>query len=50
MKVTPGVSTIFHGEVTASFNFDGPFALSSRYSEGRSKLDLSTPLNFVSTQ
>jgi hypothetical protein len=33
----------------ASFNFDGPFALPSRYREGRDKLDLSTPMNFVST-
>src|SRR5262249_49478688 len=32
-----------------SFNFDGPFDLPSRYKEGRSKLDLSTALNFVTT-
>lgn len=33
----------------ASFNFQGPFYLPSRYKEGREKLDLSAPLNFVST-
>jgi hypothetical protein len=33
----------------ASFNFDGPFYLPSRYMEGRTKLDLATPLNFVSS-
>ena len=33
----------------ASFNFDGPFALPSRYMEGRDKLDLATPMNFVMT-
>ncbi|MDE3196863.1 MAG: S46 family peptidase [Acidobacteriota bacterium] len=32
-----------------SFNFDGPFALPSRYLEGRDKLDLATPMNFVTT-
>ncbi len=32
-----------------SFNFEGPFALPSRYMEGRDKLDLSTPVNFVTT-
>ncbi len=33
----------------ASFNYDGPFDLPSRYKEGRGKLDLSTPMNFVTT-
>jgi hypothetical protein len=33
----------------ASFNFEGPFDLPSRYKEGRTKLDLSTPMNFVTT-
>jgi len=32
-----------------SFDFDGPFYLPSRYLEGRGKLDLSTPMNFVTT-
>jgi hypothetical protein len=32
-----------------SFDFDGPFDLPSRYKEGRSKLDLATPMNFVTT-
>jgi hypothetical protein len=33
----------------ASFDFDGPFYLPSRYTEGREKLDLATPMNFVTT-
>jgi hypothetical protein len=32
-----------------SFDFEGPFALPSRFMEGRDKLDLATPLNFVTT-
>ncbi len=32
-----------------SFDFKGPFALPSRYVAGRDKLDLSTPVDFVST-
>jgi hypothetical protein len=32
-----------------SFDFKGPFALPQRYSAGRDKLDLSTPVDFVST-
>jgi hypothetical protein len=32
-----------------SFGLEGPFALPSRYLEGRDKLDLATPLNFVTT-
>jgi len=32
-----------------SFDFKGPFALPPRYSAGRDKLDLSTPVDFVST-
>jgi len=31
------------------FGYSGPWALPSRWTEGRSKLDLSAPLNFVST-
>jgi hypothetical protein len=33
----------------ASFNYEGPFFLPTRYLEGRDKLDLSTPLDFVTT-
>jgi len=32
-----------------SFDFMGPFALPSRYTAGRDKLDLSAPVDFVST-
>jgi hypothetical protein len=32
-----------------SFNFEGPFDLPSRYKEGRTKLDLATPMNFASS-
>ena len=32
-----------------SFDFDGPFDLPSRYKENRNKLDLATPLDFVTT-
>jgi hypothetical protein len=32
-----------------SFDFSGPFYLPARYKEGRDKLDLSTPLDFVSS-
>ncbi|MGD1068819.1 MAG: S46 family peptidase [Bryobacteraceae bacterium] len=31
------------------FNFEGPFALPSRFMEGRNKLDLATPFDFVTT-
>jgi hypothetical protein len=43
--------TTFYGlfDRAASFNYEGPFYLPSRYMEGRGKLDLSTPLDFVST-
>jgi hypothetical protein len=43
--------TTFYGlyDRANSFDFQGPFWLSSRYLEGRAKLDLSTPLNFVTT-
>jgi hypothetical protein len=41
--------TTFYGlyDRAASFNFDGPWALPSRYTEGREKLNLSTPFDFV---
>jgi hypothetical protein len=41
--------TTFYGlyDRAASFNFDGPWAIPSRYTEGREKLNLSTPLDFV---
>lgn len=43
--------TTFYGlyDRASSFDFTGPFYLPSRYMEGRSKLDLSTPLDFVSS-
>jgi hypothetical protein len=43
--------TTFYGlyDRAASFDNDGAFALPSRYLEGRTKLDLSTPLDFVTT-
>jgi hypothetical protein len=43
--------TTFYGlyDRANSFDFQGPFWLSSRYLEGRAKLDLSTPLDFVTT-
>jgi len=43
--------TTFYGlyDRAASFNDRGPFVLPSRYDQGRDKLTLSTPLDFVST-
>jgi Peptidase S46 len=43
--------TTFYGlyDRANSFGLKGPFFLPSRYSDGRSKLDLATPLNFVTT-
>jgi hypothetical protein len=43
--------TTFYGlyDRAASFNYEGPFALPSRYMEGRTRLDLSTPYNMVTT-
>ena len=43
--------TTLYGLYDRSMSFDskGPFALPSRYTSGREKLDLSTPVNFVST-
>ncbi len=34
---------------SASFDNEGPFALPSRWAEGRDKLNLATPMNFVTT-
>jgi hypothetical protein len=43
--------TTLYGLYDRSMSFDskGPFALPPRYASGREKLDLSTPVNFVST-
>ena len=43
--------TTFYGlyDRAQSFDFQGPWYLPSRYKEGREKLDLSTPLDFVTT-
>ena len=43
--------TTFYGlyDRANSFDFDGPFYLPSRYKENRDKLNLSTPLDFVTT-
>jgi hypothetical protein len=43
--------TTYYGlyDRAASFDHAGPFYLPSRYLEGKSKLDLSTPLDFVSS-
>jgi hypothetical protein len=43
--------TTFYGlyDRATSFDFGGPFYLPSRYKENREKLDLSTPLDFVTT-
>ena len=43
--------TTFYGlyDRANSFDLEGPFALTSRFQEGRSKLDLATPFDFVST-
>lgn len=43
--------TTFYGlyDRAASFDFKSPFNLPSRYAEGRQKLELSTPIDFVTT-
>jgi hypothetical protein len=43
--------TTFYGlyDRAQSFDFQGPWYLASRYKEGKDKLDLATPLDFVTT-
>lgn len=43
--------TTYYGlyDRAASFDYDGPWRLPSRWKEGRDKLDLSTPFDFVCT-
>jgi hypothetical protein len=43
--------TTFYGlyDRDASLDYDDPFDLPSRYKEGRSKLDMATPFNFVTS-
>jgi hypothetical protein len=46
----PAKTTLFGlYDRAAGFNYEGPFYLPARYQEGRDKLDLATPLNFVTT-
>jgi hypothetical protein len=48
-KAPPNTTMYGLYDRAASFHYDGPFDLPARYKEGRSKLDLSTPLDFVTT-
>ena len=48
--IAPPKTTLFGlYDRAASFNYDGPFDLPSRYKEGREKVNLSTPYNFATT-
>jgi hypothetical protein len=48
--IAPPKTTLFGlYDRAASFNYDGDFDLPSRYKEGRNKLNLATPYNFVTT-
>ena len=48
--VAPPKTTIYGlYDRATSFGFNGPWALPSRYMENRDKLNLATPLNFVTT-
>jgi len=48
--IAPPKTTLFGlYDRAASFNYKDPFELPKRYVDGRDKLDLSTPINFVTT-
>jgi hypothetical protein len=48
--IAPPKTTMFGlYDRSASFNNEGPFVLPSRWAEGRDKLNLATPLDFVSS-
>jgi len=48
--IAPPMTTLFGlFDRAASFHFEAPFNLPARYAEGREKLNLATPLDFVSS-
>ncbi len=48
--IAPSKTTMFGlYDRAASFNYKSPFDLPQRYMDGRTKLDLTTPINFVTT-